>query len=250
MYSSNILKGGALLEDTRRLVDVWDDDLSGDENIDRILQLNLLGHPSRKRAADVLKYVMKRRFVEGADHCIPALRTMQVHQASFREACYYEASRSDALLTAFAEGPLFAWHSEGRIGVSVLDAVTWLRGLIAHGQLPEWSDQVVSRAAQGLLSTLRDFGVLKGAVRKEFAAPAISPQGFAYVAFREHQQGVSGRGLVEGTIWRRWLLDARWVNDLLNQVDRLGLLHYARAGSAVRIDWRFNDLSEVVRVAA
>ncbi len=250
MYSSNILKGGALLDDTRRFVEVWDDELSRDENLDRILRLNLLGHPSRKRAADVLKYVMKRRFVDGADACVPALRVMQAHPVSFREACYYEASRSDGLLAAFAEGPLFGWYSDGRVGVNVPDTEVWLRGLIARAQLPEWSDQVVTRAAQGLLSTLRDFGVLKGAVRKEYSTPAISPQGFAYVAFREHQQGVSGRGLVEGTVWRHWLLDARSVNDLLTRVDHLGLVHYSRAGSAVRIDWRLNDLGEVVRAAA
>jgi hypothetical protein len=250
MYSSNILKGGALLEDTRRFVEVWDDELARDENLDRILRLNLLGHPSRKRAADVLKYVMKRRFLEGADNCIPALRAMQSHPSAFREACYYEAARSDGLLATFAEGPLFGWYSDGRVGVNVRDTEVWLRGLIARAQLPQWSDQVVTRAAQGLLSTLRDFGVLNGAVRKEYSAPGISAQGFAYVAFREQQQGVSARGLVESTVWRRWLLDARWVNDLLTQADRLGLLHYARAGSAVRIDWRLHDLGEVVRAAA
>jgi hypothetical protein len=46
------------------------------------------------------------------------------------------------------------------------------------------------------------------------------------------------------------LLDARSVNDLLTRVDHLGLVHYSRAGSAVRIDWRLNDLGEVVRAAA
>jgi hypothetical protein len=101
-----------------------------------------------------------------------------------------------------------------------------------------------------LLAALRDFGVLKGAVRKEFNPPGMTARGFAYVAYREYQRGTSARALVESTIWRRWLLDARWVNDLLTQVDRLGLLLYARAGSAVRIDWRAGNLAEVVRAAA
>jgi hypothetical protein len=45
-------------------------------------------------------------------------------------------------------------------------------------------------------------------------------------------------------------LDDRWVDDLLTRADRLGVLDYSRAGSAVRIDWRVDDLAEVVRVAA
>jgi hypothetical protein len=250
MFSSNILKGGALLDDTRRFVEVWEDDEPVEVNLERIVQMNLLGHPSRKRSADVIKYVMKRRFVEGAGGCIPALRALRDQPVAFRESCYYEASRSDELLASFAEDALFRWYAEGRIGVSVTNTEGWLRALIAAGQLPGWSDQVVTRAAQGLLSTVRDFGILRGVVRKEFRPPGLSAQGFAYVAFRERQRGASGRALVESTIWRRWLLDNRSVHDLFTQADRLGVLHYSRAGSAVRIDWRVDDLTAVVRVAA
>lgn len=253
MLSSNLLKGGALLDDTRRFVEVWDDDAPVESNLDRIVTENLLGHPSRKRSADVVKYGLKRRFIDGAPGCIPALRALLPRPVVFREACYYETARVEDLLGTFAEGPLFDWYQEGRLGVTTAEVEPWLRQLTAVGQLPEWSEQVVSRAAQGLLSTLRDFGVLTGAVRaqrKEFASPTLSNAGFAYVAFREREQGASGRALLEGSIWRRWLLDDRWVDDLFTQADRLGVLHYARAGSAVRIDWRVGDLAEVVRVAA
>ncbi len=253
MLSSNLLKGGALLDDTRRFVEVWDDAAPVDVNLDRIVTENLLGHPSRKRSADVVKYGLKRRFIDGAPGCIPALRALLDQPVGFREACYYETARAEDLLAAFAEGPLYDWHQQGRLGVTTAEVETWLRELTAAGKLPEWSEQVTSRAAQGLLSALRDFGVLTGAMRaqrKEFSTPKLSAAGFAYVAFREREQGASGRALVESTIWRRWLLDDRWVHDLFTQADRLGVLHYARAGSAVRIDWRVDDLAEVVRVAA
>ena len=48
-FSSRILKAGALLGDVRRVVEVWDDGLSSDENLDRIVEGNLLGKPSRSR---------------------------------------------------------------------------------------------------------------------------------------------------------------------------------------------------------
>jgi hypothetical protein len=253
MLSSNLVKGGALLDDTRRFVEVWDDGARVDANLDRIITENLLGHRSRKRSADVVKYGLKRRVIDGAPGCIPALRALLAQPVGFREACYYETARAEGLLASFAEGPLFGWYQQGRLGVTTADVEPWLRRLSAVGELPEWSEQVTSRAAQGLLSALRDFGVLTGAKRaqrKEFASPTLTAAGFAYVAFREREQGASGRALVESTIWRRWLLDDRWVHDLFTQADRLGVLHYARAGSAVRIDWRINDLAEVVRVAA
>jgi hypothetical protein len=46
MLSSNLLKGGALLDDTRRFVEVWDDDAPVDANLDRIITENLLVSPA------------------------------------------------------------------------------------------------------------------------------------------------------------------------------------------------------------
>ena len=250
MYTVNIQKGGAMLDDTRQVIEVWDDAEDPAANMHRIAEANLLGKTSRKRSDDVLRRIIGPRYVTPGPEVIPALRSLRDDPRAFREACFYETARDEQLLAAFAEGPIFDWYSDGRIGVTVDEAKAWLESLTRSGELPEWTDTVRTKVARGLLAALRDFGVLNGAVRKEFNAPGMSAKGFAYVAYREHQRGVSARALVESTIWRRWLLDARWVNDLLTQVDRRGLLHYARAGSAVRIDWRAVNLGEVVRVAA
>lgn len=250
MFTVNIQKGGAMLDDTRRLIEVWDDSLDTETNVRRIAESNLLGKPSQKRGADVLTRILIPRFVEPAEDVIPALRQLRDDPRAFRDACYYETSRSEQLLAALAEGPLFDWHNAGRIGVSVADVTGWLRSLTGAGQLPEWTDTVHTKVARGLLAALRDFGVLNGAARKEFNPPGMSALGFAYVAFREQAQGASARSLLEGPVWRRWLLDSRWVDDLLRQADHLGVLRYSRTGSAVRIDWRAESLSEVTRVAA
>ena len=250
MFTVNIQKGGAMLDDTRHLIDLWDDDLEGTENLRRIADANLLGKPSRKRSDDVLMRILGPRFVVPGNEVVPALRELRDDPRAFREACYYETTRDEDLLASFAEGPLFDWYKAGRIGVTVDEAKSWLEVLTKEGQLPEWTDTVRTKVARGLLAALRDFGILSGAVRKEFNPPGMTAKGFAYVAFREHQQGVSARALAESPVWRRWLLDGRWVRDLLTQVDRLGVIHYARVGSAVRIDWRAASLQEVVRAAA
>jgi hypothetical protein len=250
MFTVNIQKGGAMLDDTRRVIDVWDDEVDPTSNMGRIGEANLLGKASRKRSNDVLLRIIGPRYVSPGPEIIPALRSLRGDPKAFREACFYETARDEQLLAAFAQGPIFDWYSEGRIGVTVEQARSWLESLRRGGELPEWTDTVRTKVARGLLAALRDFGVLSGSVRKEFNPPGMSAKGFAYVAYREYQQGTSARALVESAIWRRWLLDARWVNDLLTQVERLGLLDYARAGSAVRIDWRAGNLAEVVRVAA
>ena len=75
--------------------------------------------------------------------------------------------------------------------------------------------------------------------------PRMTPHGFAYVAFREHEQGASSRALFASPVWRRWLLDATRVAELFNQAERIGVLRFSQAGSAVRVDWRVGSLEEV-----
>jgi hypothetical protein len=250
MFTVNIQKGGAMLDDTRHLVEVWDDSLDSTSNLSRIAEANLLGKTSRKRSDDVLLRILAPRFVAPGSDIIPALRALRDEPSAFREACYYETARDEKLLASFAEGPLWQWYNAGRVGVTVDDVKSWLENLTKEGKLPEWTETVRTKVARGLLAALRDFGILKGAARKEFTRPGMTAKGFGYVAFREHQQGVSARALVQSAIWHRWLLDDLWVRDLLAQIDRLGLLDYAHAGSAVRIDWRAASLQEVVHAAA
>jgi hypothetical protein len=249
MLSSRILKGGAMLGDSRRLAEVWNPAISAEENLRTAVEGNLLGKGSRSRALDVLA-ILRARFVDPGPQVMVALQTLASHPTAFREACYYEAARVDGLLGAFAEDPLYAWFSAGRTLVSVEDTMGWVTDLVAAGRVPPWSEKVRIRAAQGLLSTLRDFGVLQGSARKHLATPGMSPVGFSYAAYREQEQGRSSRALVASPIWRRWLLDGSRVVELLAQAERLGVLRYSQAGSAVRIDWRVGSLDEVARAAA
>lgn len=169
---------------------------------------------------------------------------------SFAEAYYFEATRDDSLLAAFAEGPLFDWWEAGRVAVGVAEVVNWLDHLATQGQTPPWTDTIKIKVARGLIATLRDFGILTGAVRKEFAGTSMSVGGFGYVAFRLHESGASSRALVSSPVWRHWLLDEGRVIELFHEAARNGLLSYSSAGSSVRVDWLRESLSEVVRAVA
>lgn len=249
-FTSNIQKGGALLDDARRVVEVWDVDQDADTNLSRISEQNLLAKPSRARADDVLLRVLRPRLVEPGPQVIAALKQLLPSPRGFADAYYFEATRDDALLAAFAEGPLFEWWERGRVGVDVDSVSVWLADLSARGQTPPWTETIRTKVARGLLAALRDFGILTGAVRKEFAPPSLGIAGFGYVAFRLHQDGASSRALFASPVWRRWLLDTPRVRELFHEAERQGLLRYSSAGSAVRVDWLQDTLSEVVCAVA
>jgi len=250
MFTTNILKGGALLDDARRLVEVWDLREPPESNLDRIEDANLLAKPSRDRAEIVIRRVLRPRLVDPGTQVIAAMKELLPSPRGFTEAYYFEATRSDGLLAACAEDLLFGWWEAGRIAVDVNQVSGWLTQLAVRGSIPTWADGTRIEVARHLLAALRDFGVLSGSVRKEFSRASLSIAGFGYVAFRLHESGASSRALLASPVWRRWMLDPSRVTELFHEAARNGLLRYSSAGSAVRVDCLRDSLSEVVRAVA
>ncbi len=248
-FTSRIIKGGALLEDTRRLLEVWDPDLDARENVRRILASGVLAK-SEARQQDVLG-PLRRRFIEAGPEVLEALRALATDPRSFREACYYEAARSDELLAAFAAGPLYQRYWQGStLELTVDDVLRWLRD---DPRVPRWGDYTRRRVAQGLLSTLREFGILEGAPRgrrKRILPPHLSMRGFTYAALRERARLPSDRALLQAPAWRWYLLNTEAVRQLFLEADRRGVLRFSEAGTVLRIDWLLGELKEVGCVPA
>lgn len=249
-FTGNIQKGGALLEDCRRVVEVWDPTKDEASNLSRIVEQGLLAKRSRTRAEDVIRRIIRPRLIDPGPHIIPALKNFLSDPQTFKEACYFETARDETLLAAFAEGPLFEMWSDGRVGVTIQDVVDWQIKLTAIKQLPAWTDTVRIKVARGILAALRDFGILAGGTSKTILPPNLSPSGFSYVAWRLHEDGGSSRSLSTSNVWRLWLLDPTRVAELFRQASRLGVMSVSAAGSAIRIDWRAHNLQEVTSAVA
>jgi BrxA len=251
-FTSNIMKVGAHLDDTRVMVEIWDPTASDEQNVCRIVDDNLLGFPSRSRAHDVMVRALRPRFISPAADIIEALKALNSRAEAFRDACYYELTRVDALVACFVEEQLTEWWEEGRLSIETADAREWIGKLAADGRVSDWSPNIRDRVARGMMAALRDFGRLSGtrsSSKKQISRPGISLEGFAYVAYRLHQQGSSSRSVLSSIVWRRWLLDERRVDDLMHRLASLGIVLYSVAGSSLRIDWRVDTLAEVARAA-
>lgn len=250
--TSNITKGGALIEDTVQFILSWDSSLSRTENLKRVTEENILGLPTLSRAASVAHYALGPRFVDTDHEVLNVLRALLNNRRSFIDACYFEATRADELLGRFAEEAITNWYKDGQSKVNTESVESWINDLAVEGNIPMWSDSLRRRAAQGLIATLRDFGRLDGVPgsrHKKIARPNISGGGFAYAAYRLHQLGLPSRGILRSTVWHRWLLDHSRVEALLHQLVNCRVLYYSVVGSTMRIDWQVDSLEEAVRAA-
>lgn len=251
-YSSRIIKAGALLSDTRLLLESWNGYDAAEANLDRIRRENLLGKPSRSRTDDVL-LVFKQRYLREPDtlKALTILSRSGIPSETLDRLLYFQAARSDLLLHDLVTDLLYEWSARTDRRVRTREVSEWISEKVEAGMTGKpWSEAVRRRVVQGLLSTLRDFGILEGSVNKQLAYPFLTPEAFAFVAFRLHLGGNSGNALLDDPEWRLFLLPGGTAERLFLEAHQERLLEYHAAGSVVRIDFPAETLEEYAHVLA
>ena len=197
-YTSKIIKVGALLDDTKLLLADWDITQSVKINLAHILKDNILGKASRSRIKDILVVMRERYFqypdlVAGLKVC---LETKNLSR-SVDSLLYYYSAKNDSLLydtvTIFIEEKKHQRITE----IDVPMMVDWVTSLVdADKTTTRWDDYTILRCSRGLLSTLRDFGLLEGTNEKRLAPIYLTLEAFAFLAFHKYLDGSSGERII------------------------------------------------------
>jgi hypothetical protein len=249
-YSSKIIKAGALLPDTKALLAAWDPGLSVSENLQRVRRQNLLGKTSRSRAEDILAIFRQRYLAE--ETVARALATIVRRQSNgntLDRILYFHAVRADSLLHDAVIELLVPHWSRGTMEIDVREIELALRKWVEEGKTSgTWGDSTIRRVTRGVLSTLRDFGVLQGAVNKRIAPAYLSVQAFAYIAFYLKQHQPSGAKLLDLVDWKLFFLSREGTERFLLEAHQHGLLEYHVAGSVTRLTFPVETLEEYANV--
>ncbi|MBI4519052.1 MAG: DUF1819 family protein [Deltaproteobacteria bacterium] len=253
LYNARLIKGGALLGDIRLLVRGWQAEEPPSSQKDRGVRANVLAKPSRSRTVDVFEQTFLPRFVVGpipeAWRLVRALEDRNLPLEVLRPVYYWITARSEPILYDYATQIVWEQAQRGQTTVRVQDAAAWIRQKL-RAQHRVWSDTVVVRVAQGLLSTLRDFGVVEGRVKKRIAPAHLAIEAFAFVAFALHLLGVTGARLVDHSDWRLFLLAPTAVERLFFESHQHHLLTYHAAGRVVRLDFAAHSPEGMADVVA
>lgn len=250
MYSSRIIKAGALLADTTTLFDNWDESQSVRENLERLQRENIFGKASRSRIRDVLA-IFRQRYLhdESVTKALACLVKNRLPRLALDRILFFHAAQADALLHDIVTHVLADSYSRGitEIRTEAIQAAltAWVRESKTSAR---WSEDTTRRVAQGLLATLRDFGILQGANTKRLAPAYIPIAAFSYIAFYLHCQRASGERLIHNKEWLLFFLTTEDVERMFMEAHQQGLLEYYAAGTVIRIAFPSESLEDYARV--
>lgn len=250
LYTSRIIKAGALLADTTTLLDSWDESQSPSDNLARLQRENIFGKASRSRNTDILA-IFRQRYLqdESITKALVYLVKHRFPKPALDRILLFHSAQADSLLHDVVTDVLADFYARGRTEIRVQEIQSVLRSWVREGRTTaRWSDDTTRRVAQGLLATLRDFGVLQGAKNKRLAPLYLPVSAFAYIAFYLRARRASGERLVESNEWTLFFLSTNDVERLFMEAHQRRLLEYYAAGPVIRITFPSESLEEYARV--
>ncbi len=246
LYTSKIIKAGALLADTKTMLAHWDEALSVPENLTRFRRENIFGKASRSRIEDMLA-IFRQRYL-ASQSVTKALITLVQGKLSnevLDRILYFHAAQADVLLHDIVTEVLARFPTIGKVDVVPEDIRAAIMNWIAEGRMTStWSENTLVRATRELLSTLRDFGILQGAVNKRLAPIYLPVEAFAYLAFYLQQRQPSGERLLDDPEWQLFFFTRQTVERFFLEAHQHHLLEYRAAGSVIRITFPTTSIEE------
>lgn len=238
--------------DTKMLLSHWDGTVSVAENIDRVQRENLFGKASRSRVEDILAIFRQRYLTEASvTTALVTLVGSSFPPTALERLLYFHAARADSLLHDAVTEILVPLHERGLVDINMPAFQRSLAQWVEEGKTTRhWSASTITRIAQGLLSALRDFGVLQGAVNKKIVPAFVPVEAFAYIVFYLKQHQPSGAKLIELPDWKLFFLSREGVERCLFEAHQRELLEYHVAGSVTRLSFPAETLEAYAHVLA
>ena len=250
IYTSRIIKASALIADTKVLLAEWNLTQSVAENLDRARRENIFGKASRKRVEDIL-LIFRQRYFDDADvgTALVALTQNGAPAQWMDPLLYFFSAQNDRTLRDIVVEVLYERHRAGYTDLPIQVVLRAVRDWVAEGKTTtRWGEGTIERVAQGLTATLRDFGVLQGAVNKQLTPIYLPTPSFALIALWLQQRERSGHLVLQSDDWRLFFLPVEGVERFFIEAHQEHLLTYHAAGSVVRIEFPADNLTEYANV--
>jgi len=252
-YTSNLQKGGAVLEDIKILLKHWRNDIPQKNLIKELISENVLGKKSRKRVSDVIRYIFLPRYVNGypKNHWafLKQLVQADVPIEILQPILYFYCAFNEPLIGDFISKVLLTRYEKGILEIDSKDVSDFIKKGVQDKTIPvKWGDSVIKRVASGLFSALKGFGILEGKRKRKIAPKFLLLPVFFYIAFFIFKEGVLGKGIIEHPYWKLFLLNPQEVERLFMEAHQEKYLRYEQFGEIVRIEFFQNTFKEIVDV--
>ncbi len=248
-YSTNLTKNRALIVETIKIFQEYNEGMSFVELEQQVISTGLLSPLSTNRITSILRLGLKPRYFQDVNITNRIKKLTAVTYQDFIQLLYLYTARTDALLYDFAIQVYKQRIEEGRTQISKEEVTRFLREAVQNGFIKkEWNIDMQEYVIQGLFQTLVDFGFLKKTIGEIRLFVPFSPSDriLLYLAYELHFSGLSDLSVVNHSDWGLFLLSKDRVLMSFKKMDFQNHLILQQAADVLQITWNYKSMDEVI----
>lgn len=249
VYDSWIAHNTTYINETKRILEEYVEHESFDAVRSRVVDDNVLNKDTQKYRRDVFREVARRYIPDESEFVeTPLMRVLvsDTDESIKNWILYYEFSQN-GLLYRLTVDFLYQKYTGGALFIEASDVREFIAELgTSHPEIDEWSQSTIEEASTKYLSALKNFEILKGSQKKEFAVFYVPDEVIAYVFYRIYEEDEPMKDdLISHSDWRLFLFNEDEVRRRLQGISPR-YIRYEKRGSTERIEPVFETISEVI----
>lgn len=247
-YSTRLLRKGALVEETYRVLACWEPDDSVAANLDRIRETNPVGAKNESWLREVTATLSSRFGVGESLAPLAALAKAQYPLERWKFCLLWHFGSTDGLFLRFMVEFLHPQHEEGIAAFETSAVLQFVESIEREKLLgAPLSGYGRVRLARDLFRMAGAFGLVAGQPRRRFTQIVIPDDAILYALYSLQADIPSVSRALQSRRWRLFLLAPSSVERELLNLHQHRRLRYEQAGSIRELSLPHSSLLEFVR---
>ncbi|NHN58529.1 MULTISPECIES: BrxA family protein [Halorussus] len=237
------------IDETKTILSTYAECESYEELERQVVEGNILNKNTDEYRTNILREVTRRHLPDKEEYTETPL--MQVVTAAVRsdvvDWCLYYEFAQDPFIRLVTTDFLYPEFERGTLAVQAVDIVEFIESIQEnYADLRERSESTINEAATKYLTSLRNFGLLEGTQRKEFAVTYIPDETIAYVVYRLFQKGAnSASEIIDHEDWKLFLMNESEVQRRIRDISPQ-YVTYEKRGSTERLVKKYDSMENLI----
>ncbi|WP_262178344.1 DUF1819 family protein [Haloarcula laminariae] len=237
------------IEETKQILATYAEVDSFDELEYQVVEENILNKNTDEYRTNILREVA-RRYIPDTDEYVET-PLMQIVTTNLRDDvtdwCLYYEFAQDPFIRIVTVEFLYPEFERGTLTVRATDIVEYIEAIKDdYEDLRDRSESTINEAATKYLTSLRNFNLLEGRQKKEFAVTYVPDEAIAYVVYRLFEKGVtSASGVIEHDDWKLFLMNESEVRRRIRDISP-EYVTYDKRGSTERLVRKYDSTEELI----
>lgn len=245
-YTANIHNTGALIDESKTVLRLF----SKYKDEQKVKQVLLEDNPLNKESEGSIEkifFITRKRYLRKNPWPLIKILESDLPSKTVEAVMFYYFAKSDNLVYDLTTEMLFDLYSQGNLTVTKNDVEEFLQSKEEkHSEISDWSITTRNKTIRHYLAAVKDFGLLEGSKKKEFADYHLPTDAFFYIFYHLYHSEDGTKNAVESKDWKLYLLKEQDIESALSEGTRRGHIRYDSAGKITDIEPEFDSLEDYV----